>query len=53
MKKIVLTIVAILLLLAAYLTLWPVPIEPVSWNAPMPPGIAAHTQSTQSLLTSR
>jgi sugar lactone lactonase YvrE len=38
MKKIVLTIVAILFLLAAYLTLWPVPIEPVIWNAPMPPG---------------
>jgi YD repeat-containing protein len=38
MKKIVLTIVAILFLLAAYLTLWPVPIKPVSWNAPMPPG---------------
>jgi sugar lactone lactonase YvrE len=38
MKKIVLSIVAILFLLAAYLTLWPVPIEPVSWNAPMPPG---------------
>lgn len=38
MKKIVLTIVGVLLLLAAYLTLWPVPIEPVSWNAPMPPG---------------
>ncbi|MFH1671825.1 MAG: SMP-30/gluconolactonase/LRE family protein [Pseudomonadota bacterium] len=38
MKKIGLTIVAVLLLLAAYLTLWPVPIRPVSWNAPMPPG---------------
>ena len=38
MKKIVLTIVVILFLLAAYLTLWPVPINPVSWNAPMPPG---------------
>jgi len=37
MKKIVLTIVAVLLLMAAYLTLWPVPIKPVSWNAPMPP----------------
>jgi sugar lactone lactonase YvrE len=33
-----LAIVAVLLLLAAYLTLWPVPIKPVSWNAPMPPG---------------
>jgi sugar lactone lactonase YvrE len=38
MKKIVLTIVAIFFLLAVYLTLWPVPIKPVSWNAPMPPG---------------
>ncbi len=38
MKKIVGTIVAILFLLAAYLTLWLVPIKPVSWNAPRPPG---------------
>ena len=38
MKKMVMTIVAVLFLLAAYLTLWPVPIQPVSWNAPMPPG---------------
>jgi sugar lactone lactonase YvrE len=38
MKKIGSASVAILFLLAAYLTLWPVPIEPVSWNAPMPPG---------------
>jgi len=39
MKKIVLTIVALLFLLAvAYLFLWPVPIKPVSWDAPMPPG---------------
>jgi sugar lactone lactonase YvrE len=38
MKKIALVVVAILFLLAAYLTLWPVPIKPVSWNAPMPPG---------------
>ncbi|MHB8138526.1 MAG: SMP-30/gluconolactonase/LRE family protein [Smithellaceae bacterium] len=38
MKKIFLTIVVLLLLLAAYLTLWPVPIKPVSWNVPMPPG---------------
>ncbi len=28
----------ILLALAAYFTLWPVPIEPVSWNAPPAPG---------------
>lgn len=35
MKKLFLTIFVLLLLLAAYLTLWPVPIKPVSWNAPM------------------
>jgi sugar lactone lactonase YvrE len=38
MKKIAITIVAVLFLVAAYLTLWPVPIKPVIWNAPMPPG---------------
>ena len=48
MKKIVLTIVAILFLLAAYLTLWPVPIEPVSWTAPMPPGYTgSHAVNTK------
>lgn len=35
MKK---TIVFLLLTMAAYLTFWPVPIEPVSWNAPDAPG---------------
>jgi sugar lactone lactonase YvrE len=39
MKKIALAIVVVLFLLAAaYLLLWPVPIKPVSWDAPMPPG---------------
>jgi sugar lactone lactonase YvrE len=38
MKKRILTIGVIPLFLAAYLTLWPVPIEPVRWTAPMPPG---------------
>jgi len=48
MKKIILTIVAILFLLAAYLTLWPVPIKPVSWNAPTPPGYTGpHTVNTK------
>lgn len=48
MKKLFLTIVVLLLLVAAYLTLWPVPIEPVSWNAPMPPGYTgAHTVNTK------
>jgi sugar lactone lactonase YvrE len=48
MKKIVLTIVAILFLLAAYLTLWPVPINPISWNAPVPPGyVGVHSVNTK------
>src|SRR4030065_1569773 len=48
MKKIALAIVAVLVLLAAYLTLWPVPINPVSWNAPMPPGYAGpHAVNTK------
>jgi sugar lactone lactonase YvrE len=38
MKKLFLTIGVLLLLLAAYLTLWPVPIDPVSWNASISPG---------------
>jgi YD repeat-containing protein len=37
-----------LFLLAAYLTLWPVPIKPVSWNAPMPPGyVGFHAVNTK------
>ena len=48
MKKLFLAIVVLLLLLAAYLTLWPVPIKPVSWNAPMPPGYAGpHAVNTK------
>jgi YD repeat-containing protein len=48
MKKIVLAIVVVLVLLAAYLTLWPVPIKPVSWNAPMPPGyVGPHAVNTK------
>lgn len=48
MKKLILTIGALLLLLAAYLTLWPVPIEPVRWMAPMPPGYAGpHAVNTR------
>ncbi|MDD5335739.1 MAG: SMP-30/gluconolactonase/LRE family protein [Rhodoferax sp.] len=44
MKKAVLAVAAMVLALAAYLSLWPVPIEPVSWNAPTAPGYAGpHT----------
>lgn len=32
------TVAALLAVTAAYLLLWPVPAEPVSWQAPVPPG---------------
>lgn len=38
MKKLLSVLGLLVLLLAAYLTLWPVPAEPRSWVAPMPPG---------------
>lgn len=38
MKKAAAILGMILLALGAYLSLWPVPIEPVSWNAPNAPG---------------
>jgi sugar lactone lactonase YvrE len=38
MKKIVGSISLLLLALAGYLSLWPVPIQPVAWKAPAAPG---------------
>ncbi len=38
MKRTVSGVLLLLVLLAAYLSLWPVPIEPVAWNAPPAPG---------------
>ncbi len=38
MKKFFTGLALVIAALAAYLCLWPVPIEPVSWEAPMPPG---------------
>ncbi len=40
MKKTALILGLLVLLLVAYLSLWPVPIEPVSWKAPAAPGYA-------------
>jgi sugar lactone lactonase YvrE len=38
----------LLLALAAYLSLWPVPVEPVAWDAPAQPGYAgAHAPNTR------
>ncbi len=48
MKKLLLTIGLLLLMPAAYLILWPVPIDPVSWMAPAPPGYAGpHAVNTK------
>ncbi len=48
MKKLFLAIGVLLLIPAAYLTLWPVPVEPVSWTAPAPPGYAGpHAVNTK------
>lgn len=38
MKTIAWTLALAVMVLAAYLSLWPVPIEPVSWQAPAAPG---------------
>ena len=38
MKKVASIFAMAVLMLAGYLSLWPVPIEPVSWNAPAAPG---------------
>lgn len=46
MKKTLLVAGALLVALAAYLVLWPVPIEPVAWQAPAAPGYTGpHTQN--------
>lgn len=48
MKRVLLLPVILLSALAAYLTLWPVPIEPVVWQAPAAPGYAGvHAANTR------
>ena len=49
MKIAGLTLLLLLLALAAYLGLWPVPIEPLSWNAPTAPGYAGAHAVNQKL----
>ena len=38
MKKIIWTLAIVVLALGAYLSLWPIPVQPVRWNAPAEPG---------------
>ena len=38
MKRIIWTLAGLLAAVAAYLCFWPVPVDPVSWQAPSPPG---------------
>lgn len=39
MKKLLGVLLILVVALAAYLTLWPVPVEPVAWEAPDAPGL--------------
>lgn len=49
MKKLTRLLLALLLVAAAYLCLWPVPIDPVSWAAAAPPGYAGPHAPNQGL----
>jgi sugar lactone lactonase YvrE len=49
MKKALLVLGLLLLGLAAYLALWPVPIEPLSWKAPAAPGYVGPHAVNQKL----
>ena len=48
-KKLVLGSLALIALLAAYLLLWPVPVDPVPWPAPAPPGYAGPHAANERL----
>lgn len=42
---------SLILLLASYLTLWPVPVEPVAWHAPTAPGYTGPHAENHKLTT--
>lgn len=48
MKKLIVALLAIVVALAAYLGFWPVPVQPVAWDAPPVPGYAGpHAPNTK------
>jgi sugar lactone lactonase YvrE len=48
MKRIVYAVLVLLTVLAAYLVFWPVPVQPVAWDAPPAPGYqGAHAANTR------
>lgn len=49
MKKLIGIAMMVVLILAAYLTLWPVPVEPVVWQAPTPPGYVGEHAANSKL----
>ena len=49
MKRVFVMVLLVVAALAAYLLLWPVPIEPASWNAPKAPGYAGPHAVNQRL----
>jgi len=49
LKKILWLIVALIVLIVAYLTAWPIPVEPVAWQAPPNPGYSGPFAQNQRL----
>ena len=47
MKRLVNVVILVLLPLAAYLSLWPVPIEPQKWPAPKAPAVTSNTRLSE------
>lgn len=49
MKRLAAAVFAVVAILAAYLTLWPVPVQPVAWQAPTAPGYLGPHAPNQKL----
>jgi sugar lactone lactonase YvrE len=53
MKRVLTWLLAIVLAIAAYLLLWPVPIDPVAWRAPVSPGYTGPAAPNERLGAAR